>query len=127
MKSLLLLIITLISLNTNKNLCNKIYREKLKIISIDKTILDKYYYIVFLNSTNRKGILVSKMEDEKCNEILIQGKEYSLELNELSSSVGITGITYRLYQYDVYNNDKLVFPQDTKVYSSASLRGICLL
>jgi hypothetical protein len=103
-------------------------KKNVKILEINDTLIKECYHITFINLKGEKGILISKKQEIECKEILEIDKTYSLLLHYVTTTTNLmddTDVSFRLYQNDIYIDEKLVFPSSIKVYTATSLKGLC--
>jgi hypothetical protein len=116
----------LIFITNTPKLCNSVQNKNVTIVDVNKSKIEGFFYIMFKDLREKEGIIISKKEEENCEEVLKKGKTYSISLDLINTTEGLTDVTHRLYQNDIYIDGKLVFPRNIKVYTSESLEGLCL-
>lgn len=104
--------------------------EVLHEIKINKIEEDKLsgFYIVKFNFLEREksGSLICKIENRSCENKLIVGGNYQINLEKLESTEGITETSFRLNVNDIYIDGTLIFPKNDLFYKSSSITGLCV-
>lgn len=62
-------------------------------------------------------LLMGKRKLDSCSTALIQNNCYQAIMSQIGSTGNLLEVNYRLGRYDVYENEKLVFPSDVPVYT----------
>jgi hypothetical protein len=115
----------LTSCHTIKN-GDSVYFKTINIYKIDKDLLTDFYIIRF-NKNGQNGIILSEKSNLDCSSEIKIAKKYKLYLTKINSTEKLTEPTFRLYANDIYVDGKLVFPKNELVYTSNSLKGLCII
>lgn len=124
---LLIISYLLLFLSACKLPLNEVRKTKFKIESIDSTTLNTAY-LIHAKAKNKHIFIYSKRQLEypiNCD-LLIIDKRYKLNLKKIYS-LELDTIRFRLYQHNLYVNDKLIIRKGTLIFESEDIKGLCVI
>jgi hypothetical protein len=100
-------------------------QHNIEVIDITEDLLEGYYCIYF-QSKGDTSLIISKIENDiACSDSIQEGRSYKLELEELHAIHLSEGITWRLYEKDLYIDGVLKLSKELKIFSSSNVKGLC--
>jgi hypothetical protein len=103
-----------------------VLNKKYKVVSIDSTTVDYYYWIILKNDTTKYSLLSEKISVEKNQNFkkIKVGKTYSLSLSALSTIKVDSNLNLIISSKAYVIGDKQIKSSKEDLYSSSDIKGI---
>lgn len=106
-------------------------REKegdlINILSIKNDLLEGYYCI-YISQNGKESLLLSKKTNNiDCDKPIQVSDLLSINLEKVYKVNLNSGVTWKLYNNNFYENGQLVFKKDMDVFRSGNLKGLCII